>query len=63
MRISINSGRCQGHALCGGFIPEIVDYDDEGYARVDNPVVPAGSEVAAQQAESSCPEQAISLAD
>jgi ferredoxin len=33
-RVSVDPGRCQGHARCITFAPDVFDFDDEGYAFV-----------------------------
>jgi ferredoxin len=58
--VRIDSDRCQGHAQCAIAAPAVFDLDDEGFGIVgDDGLVPEGEERAAQQAVSSCPEQAI----
>ena len=32
--VSVDGSRCQGHARCFAFAPEVFDFDDEGYAFV-----------------------------
>jgi ferredoxin len=58
--VSVDSARCQGHARCLAFAPEVFDFDDEGYSfvpeeksrfeRLDEGV---------QRAIANCPERAI----
>ena len=61
MKVSINE-RCQGHARCVAFAPDVFDIDDEGYAHVrpgceERP----DDDAAVVQAAENCPEQAIDL--
>lgn len=63
MKISVDSSLCQGHALCVGHVPNLIDYDDEGFAIVVEPLVPEGQEPAARKAAAGCPEGAISLTE
>ena len=60
MRLTVVADRCQGHARCGQLIPELVDYDEYGFARVkDAGEVPNEQENAVLLAVSSCPEHAL----
>lgn len=62
--VAVDRTRCQGHARCFAFAPDIFDFDDEGYSFVP--------EENSQHAEMSkdirlavanCPEQAIYVRD
>ncbi len=33
-RVSVDPARCQGHARCVTFAPDVFDFDDDGYAFV-----------------------------
>lgn len=63
MKVSVDTGLCQGHGRCYGLAPAIFDSDDEGYAVVvcEGGLVPAGSEGDAQLAADNCPEFAITI--
>lgn len=58
--VSIDRARCQGHARCLAFAPDVFDFDDEGYA-----FVPEGKGTfdaltdGVKLAVASCPERAI----
>jgi ferredoxin len=60
MRVSIDSGKCQGHGRCYTLAPEVFGEDEEG-----NGMVIGAGEVADDQvnavylAEGNCPESAI----
>lgn len=63
MKVQVTD-RCQGHARCIVFAPEVFDIDDEGYAFVIEgceTVAPGDEDVA--RAIASCPEAAIVLVD
>ncbi|ORA11297.1 hypothetical protein BST14_18910 [Mycobacterium arosiense ATCC BAA-1401 = DSM 45069] len=62
MRIYIDAQRCQGHNVCLGFVPELLESDDAGFvsARGEG-VVPEPQRQQAVLAYQSCPEQAIEL--
>lgn len=62
--VSVDSSRCQGHARCFAFAPEVFDFDDEGYAfvphdksRYDELPDDVG------QAVANCPERAIMVSE
>jgi ferredoxin len=62
--VKVDETRCQGHARCLAFAPDVFDFDDEGYA-----FVPEGSETFdelpdhVRKAVSSCPERAIVVSE
>jgi ferredoxin len=62
--VSVDTARCQGHARCLAFAPEMFDFDDEGYA-----FVPADKSQHAElsddirQAVANCPERAVIVND
>ncbi|MGW0891139.1 ferredoxin [Saccharopolyspora sp. NPDC002578] len=61
MRLSIDPGKCSGHARCVARAPDLFDVDDEGvsFVLVDE----VGPDLAedARKAVDVCPERAISL--
>lgn len=60
MRVTIDDDRCQGHAMCLLACPDVFALNDEdGHAYVLTEQVPVGLEDAVEQAQRSCPEQAI----
>lgn len=61
MKVSINNDRCQGHARCVFFAPEVFDIDDEGYAVVREGLadVPADLQAKVRKAAANCPELSI----
>ena len=61
MQVTVHAQRCQGHALCLMFGPEIFSLDQYGHATVDGSVVPAGLEDAVRAAAARCPERAIQV--
>lgn len=62
VQISIDAAKCQGHNVCLGFIPDMLDVDRDGYPTIagTGEVAPADAEVARQAADN-CPEKAISV--
>lgn len=61
MKVSVNGDRCQGHARCVFFAPEVFDIDDEGYAVVsaEHADVPAELQAKVRKAAANCPELSI----
>ena len=60
MKVHVDDQRCRGHGVCTTLCPEVFELNDDGYAEVQVPEVPAGREESARQAIADCPEQAIS---
>ena len=61
MKVSIDLGKCCGHARCNAIDSENFQLDDSGYALRPDFEVPPGAEEKARLAVTSCPERAISL--
>ena len=63
MRLTVDGKSCMGHGRCYLMAPDLLAYDDEGYVTIrDQPIdVPDDQVEAAEDAEGTCPEQAISL--
>jgi ferredoxin len=61
VRVTVDRGRCSGHARCAALAPEIYQLDDEGYSNANDQQVPAELEPAARRGALACPEQAIMI--
>ena len=61
MKVSIDLGKCCGHARCYAVDSELFQLDESGYALHADIDIPPGAEGKARQAEAECPERAISL--
>jgi ferredoxin len=62
MRVSVDAGICQGHAMCHLACPEVFHLSDEdGHAYVVDQHVPPQLEANVELALRSCPEQAIEI--
>ena len=63
MRLSVDAGQCMGHGRCVRILPDLLDFDDEGYVTIRGQTVDIPDDLTelAQDAEGSCPEGAISL--
>jgi ferredoxin len=58
--VSVDASRCQGHARCLAFAPDVFDFDDEGYAFVPDDQADRedlGDDV--KLAVANCPERAV----
>ena len=63
MRLTVDASSCMGHGRCYVMAPDLLTPDDEGYVTIrDRTIdVPADQVGAAEEAEGSCPEQALRL--
>ena len=63
VRLTVDGASCMGHGRCYQMAPDLLAYDDEGYVTIRDQTidVPAGQIEAAEDAEGTCPEQAITL--
>jgi ferredoxin len=62
--VTVNPDRCQGHARCLTFAPDIFEFDDEGYSFV--PDEKSGHALLTEEirlAVANCPERAITVRD
>jgi len=60
VKVFVDDERCRGHGMCTTLCPDVFQINDDGYAEVQLPEVPAGQVDAAREAIECCPEQAIS---
>jgi ferredoxin len=63
VKVTVEAGKCQGHAQCNANAPDLFRLDDDGYIAFETLDVPAGSEDAARRGAAACPERALTLAD
>ena len=63
MRLEVDGASCMGHGRCYVMAPDLLTFDDEGYVTIRDETidVPADQTDAAEDAEGTCPEQAITL--
>ena len=63
MRLTVDGTSCMGHGRCYLMAPALFACDDEGYVTIRGQTidVPADQVEAAEDAEGTCPEQAIRL--
>lgn len=61
MKVRIDETRCQGHARCIFFAPEVFEIDDEGYAKIREGLedVPGDLTEKVRKAAANCPELSI----
>jgi ferredoxin len=62
-RVTIDEGKCEGHARCAARASQLFDVDDEGRSFVLMAEVPEDLRAAALSAADACPERAISVLD
>lgn len=63
MKIIVDHGKCQGHAMCHNRAPDIFTLDDAGYNRMAPFEVTAEQEPRARKAARLCPERAIAVGE
>jgi ferredoxin len=64
MKVSVDPGKCTGHARCAVVTPEVYTIDDDGYSNIGtNKEVAPGLEDTARTGVANCPERALSLSD
>jgi ferredoxin len=63
VRLTVDGKSCMGHGRCYLMAPDLLSYDEEGYVTIRGQTidVPADQVEAAEDAEATCPEQAIRL--
>ena len=63
MKLTVDGASCMGHGRCYLMAPDLLAYDDEGYVTIRDQTidVPADQIEPAEDAEGTCPEQAIRL--
>jgi ferredoxin len=61
VHVSIDTTRCQGHGRCAMIAPDVFDVDDSGKGKVLVNPSPGKFRAAAEEAEFSCPETAITV--
>jgi ferredoxin len=63
MRAAVDEDRCAGHGVCWTLCPEVFSLNDDGFAVVQEPEVPAQFEQAVLDAAAKCPERAITAGE
>jgi ferredoxin len=63
MKMSVDSEQCMGHGRCYRLLPDLLSSDDEGFVTIRGQTieVPDDQQRLAEEAEGTCPEEAISL--
>ena len=61
MKANVDKDTCIGCGMCPSICSDVFKMDEDGKAKVIVDEVPAGKEDEAQEAESSCPVNAISV--
>lgn len=63
MRAMVDPERCQGHALCESFAPDVYVLDEFGYNRASPADIPEPLQDQARRGAAACPERAITLVE
>ncbi|MGV0715565.1 ferredoxin [Mycolicibacterium sp. XJ662] len=61
MKVTIDDGRCQGHARCVTICPDVFGMDDDGRGLVLDSDVPERLKDEVDEAVLACPESAIAV--
>ncbi|TQM11321.1 ferredoxin [Pseudonocardia kunmingensis] len=61
MRITVDGGKCAGHAQCHAVAPDVFELDEVGYAVPFAGEAPPGLEEQAGRGADACPEGAITI--
>lgn len=61
MKLSVISGKCQGHGRCYSLAPELFDVDENGNAQARQSVLDESDHSLAELAALNCPEKAIEI--
>jgi ferredoxin len=61
VHLSVDNGKCQGHARCNAVAPAVFELDDLGYVATASGEVPVGLEDQARKGAAACPEQALKV--
>jgi ferredoxin len=62
VHVCIDTTKCQGHGRCAIIAPDVFDVDDSGKGKVLVDLCSGKFRAAAEEAEFSCPETAITIA-
>jgi ferredoxin len=60
-QLSVDWGRCTGHLVCVGLLPELITVDDWGFPIVPDAPVPGHLLRHARRARAACPALALRL--
>ena len=63
MRVSADTGKCQGHAQCNVNAPEVYPLDEYGYVAITDVEVPAAQQDGARRGADACPERALTIVE
>ena len=61
VHVCIDTAKCQGHGRCAIIAPDVFDVDDSGKGKVLVDLYSGKFRAAAEEAEFSCPETAITI--
>jgi ferredoxin len=62
VKISVDHGKCTGHARCHATAAEIYPIDDDGYVAIDGGITVEDAHLAlAEAGAAACPERAITV--
>ena len=59
MKVKVDSEKCFGCGACPSLVPEVFEFNDDGYAQVIVDEVPENKKEEVQEAIDNCPARAI----
>jgi ferredoxin len=63
MYVRVDLSKCCGYTLCAEVCPDVYKLDENGFAYVNEALVPEGLEESARAGAEICPESAIIVSD
>jgi ferredoxin len=61
MRVTVDTSRCEGHAMCQGVAPDVFDLDNDGIAVVLLDPIPDALAGQAEAGVRACPVAALTI--
>jgi ferredoxin len=61
VRVTVDTGRCEGHGMCQGVAPDVFNLDDDGIAVVLLDPVPDHLTAQAEAGVRACPVAALTM--
>jgi ferredoxin len=63
MKVTVDYDLCESNGVCAGLAPEVFEVDDDDNMFILKEEIPAGLAEGVRHAVSSCPKQALRLAE
>jgi ferredoxin len=63
VRVTVDLAKCRGYTACAALCPDVYQLDEDGFAYVDDEVVPPEFEETVEAGADACPERAITVTE